>query len=597
MNDKRNGFRQFWVSVTDSRLFERGVSSDVRDSERTLPVDVLWQAGNYSLHGRDLRGVGVWFRRRVLSVAALLVVAPMLLSGSGAAASSGGQGLVTTTPAASSDVSSLTWALYRPVISLDPIQAFDYPENSVISVLCDAIQRQEPDGSVGPGLATLTYKTPLEIVLNIHPGVRFWDGSLLTSADVMYSLERNINPKYGGFYGPAFNRVKSITATGPLTVKIALTQPDYWLQGELSNMPGIVIERKYALAHPSNYGTPAGGAMCTGPYKVAHWTPGGSVTVVRNTDYWDRALKVRAKQIVFEGVSDATALASGLLTGEIDGTYLYDTSVLPELSRASNLHVYLGASSVTDFFVPLNLKGVLGDVRVRQALSLAFDRTSYIRANYDRAAQLPRLASNPGTWGYARNVFQAAWNSAPKLQHNLARAKALIKAAGATGKSLVIGTSSDIAATATEADAWQAAADSIGLKATLRNVSADNYINFFTEASARKGVDAIASTNYGNYADPAALLKTFLLPGGSQNFDNYNNPQMTQLLNAARSEASPVKRAEDMVAVERLFMQQLPWIPVAEVDVDMVVNNQFTGAPASFSFMASPWLAMMGQKG
>jgi peptide/nickel transport system substrate-binding protein len=572
---------------------QRNVNNEVSDEESALPVAGPTRAMNFlsSLGRRGHRGS----RSTRRALVAFMLAMPMLLAGTEAAAA--GNGLVTATPAATSDVSSLTWALYRPVVSLDPIQAFDYPENTVISVLCDAIQRQEPDGAIGPGLATLKYKTPLEIVLNIHPGVRFWDRSPLTSADVVYSLERNTNAKLGGFYGAMFNRVKSITAAGPLTVNIALTEPDYWLQGELSGMPGIVVERKFAMAHSSNYGTPAGGAMCTGPYKVAHWTPGGSITVTRNTNYWDRALHVRAKQIVFEGVSDATALASGLLTGEIDGTYLYDTSVLPELARASNLHVYHGPSFDTDFFIPLNLKGVLGDVRVRQALSLAFKRKSYIQVNYDGAAQLPRLASNPGTWGYAHNVFDTAWKSAPEAQVNLARAKALIKAAGATGKSLVIGTSSDIAVVSTEADAWQAAADSIGLKATLRNVSADNYINFFTEASARKGVDAVMTTDYGDYADPAALLKTFLLPGGSQNFDNYNNPQITRLLNAARSEASPVKRAEDMVAVERLVMQQLPWIPVAELDVDMVVNTRFTGAPASFSFMASPWLAMMGQKG
>ncbi|MGH2908807.1 MAG: ABC transporter substrate-binding protein [Solirubrobacteraceae bacterium] len=501
---------------------------------------------------------------------------------------------MTNTPPAKANVSSITWALYRPINSLDPIQAFDYPENTVVSVLCDALQREQPGGTITPGLARLRYRTPTQIVLSIHPGVRFWDGSPLTSADVVYSLDRNRDPSLAGFYPQVFDRVKSITATGRLQVTIDLTKPDYWLKGELASMPGIVIEKRFAMAHTKSYGTSAVGAMCSGPYKLAHWTPGGSVTVVRNPDYWDKSLHVRAQQIVFEGVSDAAALTSGLVTGAIDGGYIDDTSTLPELQRAHNLHVYLGPSFDTDLFIPTNLKGVLGNVKVRQALSLAFNRSSYISSAYNGAASLPRLPTNPGAWGYARSVFQQAWNAMPNLTVNLARARQLVKQAGATGKQIVIGTSTGIAATSEEADAWQAAADSIGLKATLYNVSAQNYINFFTSPSARKPIDAMMTTTYGDYADPAALEKTYLLTGGDQNFDKFSNPQITRLLDAARSESSPTKRARDVIAADKIVMKLLPWIPIVDPDTVLVMNKRITGAPASFSYMDSPWLAQVG---
>ena len=74
-------------------------------------------------------------------------------------------------------------------------------------------------------------------------------------------------------------------------------------------------------------------------------------------------------------------------------------------------------------------------------------------------------------------------------------------------------------------------------------MSADNYINFFTSASARKGVDGFITVNYGDYADPAALLATVVLPGGSQNYDNYSNTQLTSLLQQARGTADPNARA------------------------------------------------------
>src|SRR6266851_1300706 len=59
------------------------------------------------------------------------------------------KGLVTTTPAGTAAVSSVTWAVYRDVNSLDPIYAFDYPENTTVSMMCESLLRQAPDGSLG----------------------------------------------------------------------------------------------------------------------------------------------------------------------------------------------------------------------------------------------------------------------------------------------------------------------------------------------------------------------------------------------------------------------------------------------------------------
>ncbi len=144
-----------------------------------------------------------------------------------------GTALVATTPAATSDVDRVTWALYRETSTLDPIYAFDTPDNTVLATLCDSLMRQRPDGTIVPGLAaSYTYRDPTTIVLGIRAGVHFWDGSALTAADVVYSLDRQRDPKLGSLYGPAFARVRSVEATGPLQVTIKLSKPDYWLRGE-----------------------------------------------------------------------------------------------------------------------------------------------------------------------------------------------------------------------------------------------------------------------------------------------------------------------------------------------------------------------------
>ena len=94
-------------------------------------------------------------------------------------------GLTVDTAPASKAVSQVTWGLYRDVQTVDPIFGFDFPENTVDAALCDSLFRQQPDGSRAPGLAlSVSSPTPTTDVLNLRPGVKFWDGHTMTSADV-----------------------------------------------------------------------------------------------------------------------------------------------------------------------------------------------------------------------------------------------------------------------------------------------------------------------------------------------------------------------------------------------------------------------------
>ena len=475
----------------------------------------------------------------LVAVAACGKSASSSTSSSGTGSSSATAGLVTTTPAATGPYTKpVVWALYREVSTIDPIFAFDYPDNTPTAAMCDTLLRQSPTGSVGPGLATLSYTDPLTLNFKVRSGVKFWDGTTLTADDIVYSLDRQTDTKLGGFYGAVFNRVKSITATSPSEVTITLSKPDYWLPGELSSTPGFIIEKKFAEAAGSKYGTPAGGAMCTGPYKYEKWSVGDKLAVVANPDYWDTAHKPQASEIDFKGVPSDSAFTSGVETGEISGGYPLSISTLDQLKTNSSVNVYLGASYESDAFIVSNPKGPLGDVRVRRALSMAIDRQGLIDANYKGAALLPRTLTNPGTWGYAKSVFQKGWDALPEPKMNIPAAKALIKAAGATGETITLGMSSELPNNNTEAIAVQTAGEAIGLKVNLHSVSAANYINFFIDAEARKPIDGFFTINYPDYADPAGLYASYGLPDGSQNYNGYNNPNVTKLLEGARSEAN-----------------------------------------------------------
>ena len=89
------------------------------------------------------------------------VNAPATSAGTGAAATTGGTAAPAetqtfTSPAPTGDVTKpLVWGVYRETNSLDPIFAFDYPENTVIFNMCEALLQQQPDGTIADGLGTV----------------------------------------------------------------------------------------------------------------------------------------------------------------------------------------------------------------------------------------------------------------------------------------------------------------------------------------------------------------------------------------------------------------------------------------------------------
>src|ERR1044072_2441480 len=145
-------------------------------------------------------------RMALVAVAALCMAVPACGravsstqgQGQGSGIVSPTKGLVATTPAGTKAVPSVVWAVYRDVNALDPIFAFDYPENTADSLMCESLLLQAPGGALKPGLATVSTPSPTTMVFTLRPGAKFWDGHAVTPADVVYSLDRNTHPQHGG---------------------------------------------------------------------------------------------------------------------------------------------------------------------------------------------------------------------------------------------------------------------------------------------------------------------------------------------------------------------------------------------------------------
>ena len=194
-------------------------------------------------------------------------------------------------------------------------------------------------------------------------------------------------------------------------------------------------------------------------------------------------------------------------------------------------------------------------------------------------------------------MFAAAYAELPDMEQDIEAAKALVADAGIEGQTITIGMSSELANTALQAAAYQAAAEAIGLKAELKSVSAANYINFFIDAEFREDVDGWFTVNYGDYADPTALLATLVMSDGSQNYSGYENPEVTRLMNEARSTADPDERAQKVADAQAIIMEDMPWIPTTFPSSVLITNSNLSGTVASFAYMFAPWANDLGGVG
>ena len=522
----------------------------------------------------------------------------------GSASASGGEssaapapGLATTTPAGTAPLDSVTWVVYRDVAIIDPIYVYDYPDNAAIALLCESLGRQTPDGAIVDGLATLTRPDDKTMVYTINPDAKFWDGSPVTAEDAVFSLQRQTNPDLGGFYGLAFLNVASIEATAPDTVTITLTNPDYTLEGELASIPGMVVQKKFAESAAEAFGTPDAGVMCSGSYTNAGWTVGEGMTLTRNDNYWRSDVKPLTQSIKLLGSADPAAISAGLSSGDIDGTYWTGgtSGLLAQFRADSAITVTLGASYAVDAFITTD-NGVLADPVVRKALSLAIDRPAYVASAWEDAAQLPKAITPPATWGYGKEVFAAGYAALPEATPDVEAAKALIADKGVEGKTITIGFI-QIPSMAAEANSVKQAAEALGMKAELKAIPADQYINLFIDAEFRKGIDGWFTINYPNYADPMSLLSTIVIPGAPQNYDGYDNPAVTEALTAARSTSDPDARAQLVVDAQKIIMEEVPWIPMSFPDNINLTSSGISGQSASFTYMFAPWADSLGGVG
>ncbi|WP_235995409.1 ABC transporter substrate-binding protein [Nonomuraea montanisoli] len=521
-----------------------------------------------------------------------LAMAAAACGGGGTAAPAAGKNLSSGTPRPKGDIDAFTWVSYAEPPTLDYVHAFDYPQNMVLSNVCESLMRWTPELKEEPGLAEKAeQRDPKTLVYTIRKGVRFHSGAELTADDVVASLNRHLDEKIGSYWISTFRNVKSITRTGPMEVTVRFKRPDALFNLEMGASPGTVASAASLKAQGKAFGTADGGLDCTGPFKLGAWTKGQSIQLDRFAGYW--GTKARSGKVTFTFVPDAAARTNALVTGEADGGYLIPAASVARLRSSGAGTVYGGPNLTTANLIVSDLRaGPLADVRIRQALSLAIDRQGLAKAALGEYSA-PTLVPGPvQAW---RNVAEAR-PPAPAVKRDVEAAKKLVAEAGAQGMKIVIATSNAAPEFPVISNAVQAAAQQIGLTAEVRTIAPDAYTALFSDPAARKGIDLFPTFWYLSATDPLELYGLFKT-GQFENYGGFSDPAYDKLVDAAEAEFDRVERARLTARLQETAATQLPWIPLADLDNVMFLGKRITGAPTSISYLYYPWAADIGAAG
>jgi len=506
-------------------------------------------------------------------------------------------GLITTTPSPSGEIDKIAWNNpYGEPASLDPVKSLNYPEALVTANLCESLFQQQPDLSSAPNLAesfevsddlkTYTFK--------IREGVQFWDGSEMTVDDVVYSLSRHLDPAEGSFWAGDVTNIDRIEATGDHEVTVTLKAPDSVFVDKLLTPIGAVVSQAYREQAGENYGNPQELVMCTGPFSVSEWRQGQSITLDRNDAYWNADRMPLAAQVEIGFVVDPVAIANGLIAGDIQGSYDVPLSAIAQLEASDSGTLFDGVGTQIMAVISTG-DGAFGDPAVRRAITRATDRQAIAETVFEGTGLASKSLVADAAWENLPHAAEMRGDSLPDLSYDIDAAKAELEAAEADlAQPIRIAYPSERSFYADILNEMANGAKELGLTLEPVGVPSAQFGAFFTDPAARAGYDGFVTTNYPTSSEPITYLSRIAGPGGAANFNDFSDPDTDRLIAATFSEADPDTRGELSVQTEALVMQQLPWVPVVSLNSRLFMNNEITGAPASFVYLFYPWAADLG---
>jgi peptide/nickel transport system substrate-binding protein len=244
----------------------------------------------------------------------------------------------------------------------------------VVSMILAACGTKATPATQAPATqAPATEKPVAPVVLpTATPPPVVWNGKSLVAA----------NCDYGGFF-------KSIEATDQYTVTFTMCKPDAAFLSKLAFSPFAIYPEEWLAATAGTETRTSEGLekpIGTGPYKVAQWNRGESVTFVANPDYWGN--QPLDPTLVFRWSTESAARLLELQSGTIDGFDNVGPNDFSVIEADKKLQItYRPALNV--FYVGMtNTFPPFDNVKVRQAVAMGIDRKRIVDTFYPKGSEV-----------------------------------------------------------------------------------------------------------------------------------------------------------------------------------------------------------------
>lgn len=424
------------------------------------------------------------------------------------------------------------------------------------------------------------------LTFDLRKGVKFSDGTPMTSADVAFT--------YNMITGhPAINTTgldpTSVTAPTPTTVVLNFKAPEYTNLINYAQI-SVVPEHLWKSVNPVTFANtkPVG----TGPFTLESFSS-QSYTLKRNPDYW-QPNEPKIERLVYPGYDSNSAALSNFTAADWSGLFEPNVQKL-YVDPAPTSHHYWFAPIASNVLLPNLDKYPLNLVNVRKAISLALDRQTINKDGED--GYEPAVTNLAGIIPTQANQLDTSIPGLTPAQ-NVSEAKSLLAAAGlkkgangfleganGTPIKLTLVVPSPFTDWVADTTPISQELQAVGLDVTVEGVAVANWVsdmatgNFdLTINGGSAGPTAYQEyNNWLNSAFSAPLGKT-----ATSNYERFNSPAADADLAAYASTNDPAAQAKALDKLEAIVVGQLPVIPIIYgVAWDEYSSGSVTGWPSA----------------
>lgn len=454
------------------------------------------------------------------------------------------------------------------------------------SLAVQSLMQYESSGAVKLGIASSAEQpNPTTYVYHLR-SMKFSDGKQMTSADVVYSLDRVINGKES--WAKVFwTDVASITAPNSETVVVKLKRPDAFFQQIVAATGQVTEKASTESMAEKEIGTPGHMLIGTGPWKLDSYTPGVSIVLTRNP-YWTGP-KPPAEKITIDLFKTEAAIALALRSGQVDGVNAYSApKTFAGISGVRQLIAPGTYTQMIDFGVnqkPFN------DVHVRRAIAYAADTKGMIEALYpngeasqDHTVMADSIFATLGSQSEVNQMLEGL----PQYEFDLAKAKQeLARSAYPHGFSTTIEAEGSVSSSVDSAQILASQLSKIGINATVAALSGDQSAEWLA------GKAHFVVTKLGSImADPESYMSLMLSPAEipGLNEAGYRNAEVDKLRAESAETLNKPKRLQILGRLLQIVNSEVPYHQLFTIANMASLSNKYVYPGFSWwTSIFTPW--------